>query len=231
MTQVAKPGNADAAKRADADIFKKYPDRKSKPLTMSPADAALRAEWLVLYERYGGQVVHRNGPKAPISKQRKRVEVQTAPLGVYVYIVKMAGDDPWGHVGLILQQPDRSYIRYSQAADNPNLQGTDRWEYCTWQQDVRVRQVKFARGTDVKTIIKGASIIRIPTKHADKVQKAVTDYIEAKSSYHVITNNCADFVNDALNAADDVSIPDATIPTTYFAKLTELFPGNMITGL
>jgi hypothetical protein len=159
MTQVAKPGNADAAKRADADIFKKYPDRKSKPLTMSPADAALRAEWLVLYERYGGQVVHRNGPKAPISKQRKRVEVQTAPLGVYVYIVKMAGDDPWGHVGLILQQPDRSYIRYSQAADNPNLQGTDRWEYCTWQQDVRVRQVKFARGTDVKTIIKGASII------------------------------------------------------------------------
>jgi len=50
------------------------------------------------------------------------------PLEVYVYIVEMRGGDPFGHVGLILQQKNGTYIRYSQAAANPNLHGFDRWQ-------------------------------------------------------------------------------------------------------
>ena len=38
------------------------------------------------------------------------------------------------------------------------------------------------------------------------------DYIKDRPNYHVITNNCADFVNDCLNEADDVSVWDDTLP-------------------
>ena len=48
MPQIAKPGDKEAARRADEALFKKHPERKSKPITSLAEDAALRAEWLAL---------------------------------------------------------------------------------------------------------------------------------------------------------------------------------------
>ena len=146
------------------------------------------------------------------------------PLAVYVYIVEMAGGDPYGHVGLIVQQPDGSYVRYSQAAANSKLHGIKRLEYFTWLQEVNVRKHSFPKGTGVKTLASGGRIIRIPTEHPDQVQQAVNAYIAERSHYHVITNNCADFVNDVLNAAEDISVSDHTLPKVYFDELVNLYP-------
>ena len=224
MPRIPKDVNGTAAKRADEEFYRLHPDRKSKPLTPSPSDATLRAEWLQLYVRFAGRIL----PRVPAGARRTTLDAciksHKKVLEVYVYIVEMSGGDPYGHVGLILQQADGTYIRYSQAAANSNLQGTQRWEYLAWMQEVSVRKHVFAKGTPLRTLASGGRIIRIPTEHPDQVQRAVDAYIADRSHYHVITNNCADFVNDVLNAAEDISVWDKTIPKDHFAELRRLYP-------
>ena len=62
----------------------------------------------------------------------------------------------------------------------------------------------------------------------EQIQKAVNQYIADKTSYHVFTNNCADFVNDTLNAAEDVSVWDKTEPKDYFQGLIDTYPDCLI---
>ncbi len=227
MPRIAKPGKEAAAKLADEEFDRKHPDRKLKPLTSSPTDGPLRHEWLEMYKRHGGKV----RPRVPAVAGFRKTTLAACmnsdrkQLEVYVYIVKMRGPDPYGHVGLIVQQKDGTYIRYSQAAANPNLHGFDRWQYFAWQQEAVVR---LHRGTSVKTLSAGGRIIRIPTEHPDQVQRAVSNYIADKSHYQVITNNCADFVNDVLNEAQDISIPDKIVPTDYFVELEKLYPDCVV---
>lgn len=84
------------------------------------------------------------------------------PLEVYVYIVEMRGGDSLGHVGLILQQNDGTYIRYSQMAFNPNLHGFDRWQYLpvVAQQQAVVRKTI---GTSVKVLSAGGKVAALRT--------------------------------------------------------------------
>jgi len=147
---------------------------------------------------------------------------------VYVYLTEMAGGDPYGHVGMVIQQKDGSYVRYSQAATNPNLQGWDRWEYLAWWQKVDVRKRTFPKNTTPSYFVPGAKIMRISTTRPEQIQKAVNQYIADKTSYHVFTNNCADFVNDTLNAAEDVSVWDKTEPKDYFQGLIDTYPDCLI---
>lgn len=71
-------------------------------------------------------------------------------------------------------------------------------------------------------------MIRIPTKYTDSIQQAANEYIADNSYYHLVTNNCADFVNDTINAANDVDVSDKTIPTDYFMQLKVKYPGCVI---
>jgi hypothetical protein len=228
MPRLAKNLNKTAVQRADEEFYRRHPHRKLRPLTSSRTDDALRAQWLQLYAGYGGSVL----PRVPAGAQRTTLAAcmtgNTKPLEVYVYLVEMAGGDPYGHAGLILQQPDGSYVRYSQAAANPNLQGLKRAEYLLWMQEVNVRTHPFAKGTSLRRMASGGRIIRIPTQHPNQVQRAVDAYIADRSHYHVITNNCAEFVNDALNKAEDISIPDKIEPKDYFAELTKLYPDCVV---
>ena len=115
MPRITKPGNKTAAKCADQQFYSRHPDRKSKPLTSSSTDAQLRAEWIEAYNRCGGKTV----PRVPSGARKTTLAAcMKGPrklAEVYVYIVEMAGGDPYGHVGLIVQQSDGSYVRYSQA--------------------------------------------------------------------------------------------------------------------
>jgi hypothetical protein len=223
VAKVPKPGDKNAATLADDEFYRKHPDRKSKPLTFSLADTRLRREWLEIYKSHGGKVrlqvpVGAGSRKTTLAECMKSEKKHRE---VYVYVVHMKSPDPWGHAGLIVQQKDGTYIRYSQRAANSNLHGFDRWKYFTWQLEVVVGQRK---GKDAVALAAGGKIIRIPTEHPDDVQTAVDNYIRDKSHYHLITNNCADFVNDVLNQAPDISIPDDTVPTDYFTELEKLYP-------
>ena len=229
MPRIAKPGHEHAAKLADEDFYRKHPDRKLKPLTTSLTDGQLRHEWLEMYKRHGGKV----RPQVPVVAGKRTtlaacMNSQMKPLEVYVYIVEMRGGDPWGHAGLIVQQKNGTYIRYSQAAANPNLQGWERWQYFAWQQEVVVRQ---HRGTNVRALSAGGRLIRIPTEHPDQVQRGVNNYITDRSHYNLITNNCAEFVNEVLNQADDIWIPDipgCQLPKAYFWELQKLYPDCVV---
>jgi hypothetical protein len=225
MPRIAKPLNTAAAKLADQEFYRRHPERKSKPLTSSPSDAQLGNEWLELYKRYGGNVQLR----APVIAGSRKTTLSVCMksdkkfLGVYVYIVEMKGGDPYGHVGLILQRKDGTYMRYSQAAANSNLHGFDRWQYLpiVSQQVAVVRQ---HRGTSVMVLSAGGRAIRIPTEHPEQVQSAVDRYITHKSYYNVVTNDCAEFVNHVLNEAQDIKISGSPYPKHYFSELEKLYP-------
>ena len=81
--------------------------------------------------------------------------------------------------------------------------------------DAIVNKRNFGRFPDMP----GAELVKIPTTQNDKVQKAIDDYIKADWPYNVVTNNCADFVNDVSNEADDINLWDKTIPNDYFDQL------------
>jgi hypothetical protein len=166
---------------------------------------------------------------------KKSSIIPTAPMcgsngansKVYVYLY-VAAADGHGHVGLILEQKDGSYIRYSQAAENPNLQGWERYQYLTWLQKVNVRTKKFSKATPIKSLAPGSKMVQIPTNYPESIQKAVNQYIKDESFYHVVTNNCADFVNDTINAASDVSVSDYTKPIDYYANLSSKYTNCVI---
>jgi hypothetical protein len=229
MPKIAKPFNEAAVKVADEEFYRKHPDRKLKPLTSSPSDGHLRDEWLELYKRHGGKVQ----PRVPVIAGSRKTTLaacmksEKKPLEVYVYIVEMKGGDPFGHVGLILQQKDGKYIRYSQMARNPNLHGSDRWQYLpvVAQQQAEVHQT---RGTSVKVLSAGGKVIRIPTEHPDQVQKAVENYLSNTSYYNVLTNDCAEFVNHSLNGAQDISVAGQPLPKLYFWELQKLYPDCVV---
>jgi hypothetical protein len=196
MPRLAKPINAGAANRADEEFYRRHPDRKSRPLT-SPHDTHLINEWLELYRRYGGnvQLRARVNARSGITTVGACMQPDKKFLEVYVYLVEMSGGDPWGHVGLILQQKDGTYVRYSQAAKNSNLHGLDRLQYVVEMQPALVRRHP---GKSVKDLSAGGKVIRIPTEHPEQVQKAVDKYIAHESHYSVIRNDCAEFVNEVL---------------------------------
>lgn len=214
----------EAVQKADEEFYRRHPERLNRPLTSGPEDAALRAEWLAIYRRHAG-------PGAV----RERQNIRSAPVcdvngntkGVYVYLyVAAAGGH--GHVGLVLEQSNGAFIRYSQAAEDPNLQGWDRYEYLTWMQKVVVRQRAFPRGTRPRDFARGSKMVRIPTMYINSIQKAVDEYIADDSAYHLITNNCADFVNDSINAAEDVDVSDRSVPAQYYSELVKTFPGCVV---
>jgi hypothetical protein len=146
-------------------------------------------------------------------------------LEVYVYLVEMSGGDPWGHVGLILQQKDGTYIRYSQAAKNSNLHGFKIVEYFVSMQPALVRR---HLGKSVKGLSAGGKVIRIPTEHAEKIQKAVDKYIAYESNYNIVTNDCADFVNEVLSEAQDIHIVVCPLPKAYFKELERKYPDCVV---
>ena len=106
---------------------------------------------------------------------------------------------------------DGSYTRYSQGARNTKASVKD---LLLWKQDAVVHVKKISS-------LPGGEIVKIPTENNDQIQKAIDKYIKDNDKYHLIGNNCADFVNDNLNAADDVSLPDRTIPNDYMDMLIE----------
>lgn len=211
--------NKEAFQKTNAEFYKRHPERKNRPLTQNASDAKLRQEWLTIYKKHAGDGAVKNASKIPTAptcgangKNKK----------VYVYLYVAAGDGH-GHVGLILEQKDGSYIRYSQAAENANLQGWDRYEYFAWMQKVVVRIKKFSKTTPLKSIAPGSKMIQVPTNYPESIQKAVNQYIADESYYHVVTNNCADFVNDTINAASDVNVSDHTKPIDYYSNLLSKF--------
>lgn len=210
----------EAVQTTNSEFYKLHPERKNRPLTNGAVDAKLRAEWLALYKKeIGSNSIKEttkilSAPVCGISGNERKVYV-------YVYVAAAGGH---GHVGLIIEQKNGSYIRYSQAAENPNLQGWDRHEYLMWLQKVVVRKTVFPKFTKLKNLAPGSKIVRIPTKYPDSIQKAVDDYIADETHYNLVTNNCADFVNDTINAASDVNVSDKTIPTEYYSQLTVKFP-------
>jgi hypothetical protein len=229
MPRIAKPVNEAARKLADEEFYRIHPDRKSKPLTSSRHDAHLVDQWVELYKRHGGKVQLRVPVVAGAGKTTLAACMKSdkKPLEVYVYLVEMTGGDPFGHVGLILQQKDGTYMRYSQAAANPNLHGFDRWQYLPMvsQQEAVVRQ---HRGKCVKALSVGGRVIRIPTEYPDQVQRAVDGYIADKSHYNIITNDCAEFVSHVLNQAKDISVVGAPLPKVYFHHLENLYPDCVV---
>ena len=219
--------NKAAIDKANEEFFRLHPERKNRPLTATKEDAKLRIEWLKLFQKYGGKVEQRKpGPVSPGAKLTNVCQSRAPDsFSVYVYVYKAAADGH-GHVGMVLKQKNGSYIRYSQAAENPNLQGWDRWEYLLPAQKVKVRTRIFPKNTNPKSFAGGSSIIGIPTKHLEKIQNAVNAYIRSDNNYyHVVTNNCADFVNDTINAADDIDISDKTIPVDYYNQLAAKYKG------
>src|SRR6266550_2170813 len=159
MARISKPINDAAVKLADQEFYRKHPERKLKPLTSSPDDAHLRHEWLGMYKDHGGSVA----PEVPVVAGCRKTTLAACmksdrkPLEVYVYVVQMEGGDPWGHVGLILQQRDGTYIRYSQQAVNSNLHGTDRLQYFLSDQETVVKE---RHGSDAKKLAVGGHLIR-----------------------------------------------------------------------
>jgi len=138
------------------------------------------------------------------------------PLGldfwVYNYPEKGRG---YGHTGMIMPNDDGTYTRYSQGADDPNAPW---YELVVPLHDVVVHKKEMS-----SPCMPGAQMVMIPTEHNDQVQKAINDYIEADWPYNVITNNCADFVNDVANAAEDINLSDRTIPNKYFDQLLKKY--------
>jgi uncharacterized protein RhaS with RHS repeats len=135
-------------------------------------------------------------------------------LDVWVYDYRSAGSG-YGHVGLIMPNDDGTYTRYSQGADNPNAPP---WELIVPLHDAVVNKKNIPNLN-----MPGAELVRIPTENNEQIQKAIDDYIKADWPYNVVTNNCADFVNDSLNAADDVNLPDRTKPNSYFDMLLKKY--------
>ncbi len=131
-------------------------------------------------------------------------------LDVWVYNYRTAGRG-YGHGGLIMPNSNGAYTLYSMGAVNPKAPG---YELCLCMEDVKVHTKKM---TSLK--MPGAEMVKIPTKHNDQIQKAIDDYMKEKHSYHPVFENCADFVNDALNAADDLDLPDKTKPNDYMDML------------
>jgi len=135
-------------------------------------------------------------------------------LDVWVYNYR-SGADEWGHVGLIMPNPDGTFTRYSQGADDPEA---PIWQLLLWQRDAKV---------NIKEIpslnMPGAQLVRIPIECNDQIKAAITEYIKDNDKYHVIGNNCADFVNDVLNSADDLNLSDHTIPNDYMDMLIKKY--------
>lgn len=228
MPKAPAPPNRSAVDAAEKAFRKAHPELNGRALTAAPEDAKLREEWLALYKKFNGKVKPRVPPSGNSSSPSCR-NIPRGTLEVYVYIPQMKPDDWHGHVGLVMQQRDGAYVRYSMQALNPNLQGADQIQYLVWWQQTIVKKKTFPRGTPPRKFgSSGSSILRIPTTNAKQIQEAVDQYIKDKSSYHVITNNCADFVNDCLNAADDVSVRDDTLPIDYFRDLKRQFPDCVI---
>ena len=73
-------------------------------------------------------------------------------------------------------------------------------------QKVVVRQKIFSKNTPPQRLAVGSKMVSIP----------------------IITNNCADFVNDAINVAQDIDISDKTIPAKYYSELIIKFPGCVV---
>jgi hypothetical protein len=229
MPKVPAPINSFAIDAAEKAFRKAHPELKGRQLTMDPSDAELRAEWLKLYTQYNGQVTPRPEKSGKARDENSCKNLPRGALEVYIYEPKRKPDDWHGHIGLVLQQKDGSYIRYSMQAVNPNLQGADQVQYLIWWQQTVVKKQRFAKGTRPKLFgSSGSDVVRIPTTDAAKIQAAVDEYIKDKPHYHVITNNCADFVNDCVNEAKDVSLWDHTLPKTYFQAVTRTYPDCVI---
>ena len=229
MPRVPAPPNRFADEAADKEFRQAHKELNGRALTDGPEDAKLRTEWLELFKKFNGQVKPRVEPKGSKPDSSSCKTLPRGTLEVYVYVPKMKPDDWHGHVGMVLQQPNGSYIRYSMQAVNPNLQGADQIQYLVWWQQTIVKKKPFPRGASPKWFGGGgAKVIRIPTVNAKQVQAAVDEYIKDKSQYHAITNNCADFVNDCLNEADDISLWDHTLPIDYFRELERDFPDCVV---
>lgn len=211
----------EAFKKTNEEFYKLRPERKNRPLTNTTEDANLRAIWIKIYKKQVGQSAIKDQHKIS-SVAVCNVNTKKKTVYVYLYVTGAGGH---GHAGLILEQNDGSYIRYSQAAENANLQGWDRYEYFAWIQKVVVRIRRFPKNTATNLLAPGSKMIQIPTIYPDSIQKAVDQYIADKTYYHVVTNNCADFVNDSINAANDVDVSDKTKPVDYYAHLKFKFPG------
>ena len=108
MPRIHKPINEKARKRADEEFNQKHPHRKSRPLTSFHHDAHLGEQWVRMYKHHGGRVQARPPVVAGAGKTTLAACMKPGKkfLEVYVYLVEMKGGDPWGHVGLILQQKD-----------------------------------------------------------------------------------------------------------------------------
>lgn len=214
----------EAVQKANEEFYLLHPDRKNRPLTQSPDDSTLRSEWLKIYSKHAGKSAIKtpkkisSAPACPLNKEKKAVYV-------YLYVTGAGG---YGHVGLIIEQEDGTYVRYSQAAENPNLHGWDRYEYLAWLQKVVVRTRRFPKSAPIQRLAPGSKMVRIPTAYPDSIQKAVNQYIADKTHYHVVTNNCADFVNDTINAASDVDVSDRTKPIDYYKQLIFRFPNCIV---
>jgi len=135
-------------------------------------------------------------------------------LDVWVYNYRTGGRG-YGHVGLIVPNDDGTYTRYSQGADDPSAPS---WQLALWMRDANVHK-KNIPSLDMP----GAELVLIPTKHNDQIQKAIDQYIKDNDKYHVVGNNCADFANDSVNEADDINLPDRTIPNDYMDMLLEKY--------
>jgi hypothetical protein len=229
MTQLVLPVNKQAVEKADNEFYRRHPEKIDKPLSENPKDAKYRIEWLQLYKQFGGRI------REPVRSTKNKTSRQAVcvdkgddkHLKVYVYLYQTRGDGH-GHVGMVIEQKSGEFIRYSQAAENPNLQGWEIRKYLINCIKVKVRTKTFSKHTNPSGFAKGAKIIRIPTKYPEKIQKAVNEYIAEKGCYNLVTNNCADFVNDTINAADDVSVWDKTIPNSYYQQLEVKYPNCAI---
>jgi hypothetical protein len=109
-----------------------------------------------------------------------------------------------------LLHPDRKNRPLAQGPDDSTL---------TWMQKVVVWTRRFPKSAQIQSLAPGSKMVRIPTAYPDSIQKAVNQYIADKTHYHVVTNNCADFVNDTINAASDINVSDRTKPLDYYKQL------------
>jgi hypothetical protein len=55
------------------------------------------------------------------------------------------------------------------------------------------------------------------------IEAAIRAYIDDDSAYHPVTNNCADFITDTANVADDVNLTNRTVPNDFIESLLKQY--------
>lgn len=140
---------------------------------------------------------------------------RSSTRGVWVYYYN-DGARGFGHIGMIVEKKNGSKVRYSQGAINPRTMCV---KIVIFRQVAKVEVQHYPPFTSVDFIVPNARLLKIPTAFPEKIEQAVEGYIARNKPYHSFTNNCACFIANSLNAADDVKIQKRFLPCSFYKEV------------